>query len=293
MVNSEMEHAIALLTSAMCYEPQEATTHHIITVTCWNDSALNREAVAHYLVGLRICAVDAVLNVRAHLEDTVADQIEVLQSVTALVGESNTDLTDDEKPDDRNPWMAEGIWHLCMVIASRRPEIHPVGRIVALNPLHVSAKDHGLDVAAIYQEDDGLFGLSLIETKAYKNNPNSAINSAVAFFRSVDQGQHTTRIRQAVQTMRTGLERDRQATISESFWKPRRSYLPNPHYDSGHDINWTNPRPSFESLTPDRSNIVIMPHSIQNFDDFFDSIADEMRKFAESLQTCMTSMQEN
>ena len=282
-INESMELAITRLTDSMCYRILEADTHRTIIVTCWNDNDLNRKAVAHYLVGLRACAIDAALNIRAELEDTPRDRSEIVESVIHLVGGSNDKLTADQKQDERNPWIAEGIWHLCMAIAKRRPGIHPVGNIIALNPIHVASKDHGLDVAAIYQEEEAIFGLSLIESKAYKKDPNGAIGKIVTFFEGVDKGNHATRIRQAVQVMRASLPANTQGAISKSFWKRRRSYLPNPHYEESCEIDWTRSRPSFRKLEPDSANILVMPHMICGFDDFFDNIADEMRSFVRSL----------
>jgi len=283
MINEAMGTSIAHLADSMCYKVLEAATHRTIIVTCWNDNDPNRKAVARYLVGLRACAIDAALNIRAQLEDTPEDRSEIMQSVVDIVGESNDELTIDQKQDERNPWIAEGIWHLCMAIAKRQPDIHPVGNIIALNPIHVVSKDRGLDVVAIYMKEEAVFGLSFVESKAYKNDPNSAINDAVALFRSVDQGKYATRIRQAVQVMRASLPANTQATISTSFWKRKRSYIPNPHYDEIHKINWAKARPSFRSLEPDRANILLMPHIIGGFNEFFDNIANEMRSFVRSL----------
>lgn len=179
---------------------------------------------------------------------------------------------------------------MCLAIAARRGEFHPNGNIIALDYAHVITKDHGLDVAAMYEKDN-LFGLSLVESKAYRDRPNDAVNDAVAFFREVDNGKHSSRIRQSVQVMRNALSLDQQSKISASFWKRERTYLPNPHYhcDNNNLMNWANPRPSFRNLKPkcmvfDSSNIIIMPHIIFGFDDFFDRISDEMRMFARGLQ---------
>lgn len=132
----------------------------------------------------------------------------------------------------------------------------------------------------IYTQDDGLLGLSIIECKAYRDDPNGAISEAVAFFKDVDNGKYSTRIRQSVQIMRSSLPQHLQEGISKSFWKQNRSYIPNPHYDACHEINWMNSRPSFRTLKLDRTNIIVMPHIISEFDKFFDEVAKEMRDFA-------------
>jgi hypothetical protein len=286
-----MTHAIQYLGRILEWEILEAPTHRTVIVTGWNKDDSTRQAIAHYLVGLRACAIDAALNIRAELEDSEEDKIEVLGNVIAIVGEDDAEETEEQKRRktyERNPWIAEGIWHLCMAIAAQhRREIHLPGAVVALNYAQPIAKDHGLDVAAIYEiVDRDLFGLSFIESKAHENDINGAISKAVGFFREVNEGKkHAVRIRQSVQIMRSSLPRDKQAQIPRSFWRRTRAYLPNPHYDARCRVDWTNSRPSFDTLRLDKVNIdiVVMPHEICEFANFFDEIADEMRAFARSL----------
>ena len=126
----------------------------------------------------------------------------------------------------------------------------------------------------------------MIESKAYKDNIDGAISKAVGFFREVNEGKkHAVRIRQTVQIMRSSLPEDKQAQVPNSFWKRARAYLPNPHYDASCRVDWTNSRPSFRTLRLDGVNIdiVVMPHIINEFDNFFNEIAGEMRAFARSL----------
>lgn len=286
-IEDAMTHAIQYLRKTLEWEILEAPTHRTVIVTGWNRDDSARQAIARYLVGLRACAIDAALNIRFGMEDSEEDQIEVLENVIAIVGEDNAALTKKQKIYDRNPWIAEGIWHLCMVIAAQQHrEIHLPGVIIALNYAQVAAKDHGLDVAAIYEiSNRDSFGLSLIESKAYKDNIDGAISDAVGFFREVNKRKHALRIRQTVQIMRSSLPGDKQAQIPNSFWKRTRAYLPNPHYDASCRVDWTNSRPSFRTLRLDGVNtdIIVMPHIINEFDNFFNEIADEMRAFARSL----------
>lgn len=274
-IEKAMKDAIANLAGVLRLEAIDAKTHRTLIVSGWDDNNSTIEAIACYLVGLSAGAIDAALNINAILlDDTSEQKVEILQNVIKKVGSS--------KEDERNPWISEGIWHLCMVIASRRKEFHPVGAIVGLNPAHVAAKDHGLDVAVIY-DNGNVFGVSLIETKAYKNKPNEAIHNAVEFFKKIDKDKHAETIRQAVQIMRGVIAPNQQSKVSGSFWKRERAYLPNPHYDKTQEVNWKNTRPSFRDLEPDSSHIIIMPHIISGFDDFFDKIANEMLNFAKSL----------
>jgi len=283
VITNAVQESITYLCEKACIDPTESETHRIVTVTCWNQDDLTRQAVAKYLVGLRACAIDAALNIRAELEDTPEDRNEIVQSVIEIIGNSPDELTEAQKQTERNPWIAEGIWHLCITIAKDKPDIHPVGNILAVKPVNVSSKDHGLDIAAIYQVNDNLFGLSIIECKAYKNDPNKAINEAVSLFKKIDKGFYAPRIRQSIQLMRHSLPAHMQEMISTSLWKQYRSYIPNPHYDMCCAIDWANPRPSFNKLKPEKTNIIIMPHIISGFDEFFDSIANKMRDFVKSF----------
>jgi hypothetical protein len=279
-MNCALDYLAQTLRCTVYSDPPD--THTAIIITGWNDDDETRHAIACYLVGLRGGAIDAALKIRAQLEDTPQDKIELYQNVIKIVGEDNAKLTQDQKEDERNPWIAEAIWHLCLAIASRIVDWHPPGQILALDYAHVIAKDHGLDVAALYESGETL-GMSIVETKAYKADPNKAIQKAVAFFKDVDLDLHGARIRQSVQFMRTALTPEQQSRVTGSFWKRTRSYLPNPHYDSNCEMDWTNSRPSFRELEPPKSNIIVMPHGISNFDSFFDKISDEMRKYAKEL----------
>lgn len=279
-----MEEAISHLEGALHFTLEDSPSHRVALIDGWNDCQGTRCSIAHYLVGLRACAIDAALRINAILEDNVEDQLEILENVIAVVGNDNT-ISDDQKQHERNPWIAEGIWHMCMTIAARRSELHPCGQIIALDYAHIITKDHGLDVAAIY-EHDGIIGLSLVETKTYRDRPDRALYDAVVFFKEVDEGKHSARIRQTVQTMRSALSPEQQSKISSSFWKRNRTYIPNPHYLCVQDkpIDWTRRRPSLRNLQPDKLNILIMPHLITDFDVFFDQVSDEMREFARGLQ---------
>jgi len=74
-----------------------------------------------------------------------------------------------------------------------------------------------------------------------------------------------------------------QRSIVGAFWNRKRTYIPNPHYDSSINIDWTNNRDSFKSLKLTRDNIIIMPNIITGFDRFFNDISSEMREFTRGL----------
>jgi hypothetical protein len=248
----------------------------VLLVTGWNQSADIRRAIARYLVGLRINAISAALTIRAEIADTNAGEAEVAANVYAIVGEQPDSLSAHQKSVQQNPWIAEGIWHLCFAVARRTAALHPAGAVVAVNLPHALANDHGFDVAVLYQVNDD-FGVSVVESKAYEENVGNAIQNSIEFFREVDRGDHAVRIRQAISVMRAFLPEGDQEKISQTLWQERRCYIANPHYESVHGPNWTHPRPALAALAPGPGSIFIMPHAIQGFDAFFEAVAVEMR----------------
>jgi hypothetical protein len=281
-IESWMCDAINVLATTLQHQLQDVDTHRVLIVSGWNNSPDIRRAIARYLVGLRICAIDAALAIRAEIADTDRGRLEVKQNVYAIVGEEPNSLSPNLIQTSRNPWIAEGIWHLCLVVAREVEALHPPGVVVAVNLPHPKTSDHGIDVAVLYSTD-GVFGFSIIESKAYPHNVGNAVQNSLVFFREVDHGIHSLRIRQLISVMRAQLAQADQDRISQTLWEDRRRYFANPHYDAAHIQNWTNPRPALAQLTPGPNGVFLMPHAIQGFDVFFDEIATEMRAAVLSL----------
>jgi hypothetical protein len=281
-LDTAVEAAIAALLKATTCSASECETHKVVAVQGWATNAKNIDCMATYLVGLLASAISRTLEVRAHITTSPKDRLEILRSVEQIVGSVASPLTNDQKQDQRNPWIAEGLWHLYFFLAARNAALHPAGSVVALDFPHVAAKDHGLDVLAIYR-DGAQYGLAVVECKAYEANPNKAINDALKTFKQVDSGRHDARIRQFVATVRTALPAKEQAQVSASLWKDLRSYVPNPHYDhSKKPMNWTNKRTSFTGLGVPAARVVVMPHAIPQFTAFFDDVANAMLKVAQN-----------
>ena len=291
-LETDINDALAVLKDTLRCSSSNCESHVTVIVAGLTDDERVLEAIARYLVGIRASAIDAALNIKAELEDTQEDRSEILKSVIQIV-KQEVALPRDPSPGwvirERNPWIAEGIWHLLMALAASRPDIHPPGLILLLNYPHIKAKDHGLDVSAIFDGTNGM-GFSIIETKAYKDDPNGAISDATDFFREVRKGTHDSRIRQVIQTMRKALPETEQHRISGSFWKRNRVYIYNQHCSQSDGApRWTSRRPSLEALLSANERVFIMPNDLADFDQFFDDIANRMRRYAEELQQCTTT----
>jgi hypothetical protein len=275
-IASWMEQALDLVEASLQHQLIAVASHQVLVVTGWNHSAEMRQAIARYLIGLRITAIDAALSIRAEIADTDQSRVELAANVYAIIGEQPGSLTAHQKSIQQNPWIAEGIWHLCFAVARRTAALHPAGAVVAVNLPHALANDHGFDVAVLYRTGNN-FGISVVESKAYEENVGNAIQNSIEFFREVDRGDHAVRIRQAISIMRAYLPDEEQGKISQTLWRERRCYIANPHYESAHAPNWTHPRPALAALAPGPASVFIMPHGIQGFDVFFEAVAAEMR----------------
>lgn len=279
-IETSVNAAVNLLIGKLQCSTTTAKTHQVVFVEGWAGDADTIKAIGIYLVGLLASTISTTLAVRASIENTDMDKLELLKNVTAITGTSASPLSESKRQDERNPWIAEGLWHLCLFISSRRTEVHPMGQVIALDQPHIGAKDHGFDVIALYETKAGEFGMSIVECKAYEKDVNGAIGSAVTFFRAFDNGEHDTRIRQVVAQMRDLLPGPKQKSISPSLWKSIRSYVPNPHYDAQWVTDWNNARPSFGSLG---FPVIVMPHAVPDFTKFFDQVGDAMMDFVLSV----------
>lgn len=265
-------------------QPAQAPTHSVLEITGLCATEL-LDDVATYLVGLRMESISSLLKVRDALTDSQADREELVRNVVTIVGDPPSSISPKAKSDERNPWLAEALWFLCLHAANRRPELHPFGKIVALAPPHVRPKDHGLDVAGLFLSDEHL-GLSAVETKAYENHPDNALSDAVATFRKMDQGEFDQRARQIIQLLREAMAAEDQARVSPSLWQQRRAYIANPHYDSSTGARWTGRR---RSLSEWPKGVVIgaciMPHPIDGFATYFDRLSLRMYEIARAFAT--------
>lgn len=252
-------------------------THEVLTVNGWQaDEAI--ESLAMYLVMVHAGVINHASQLCLDLINNPRDfATDLNYSVNQIITQpaNSGETADAWKSTWRNPWIAEGIWHCCMTVAMRKPELHAHGSVIAVDMPHVAPKDHGLDITVIYAKDNGTLGMSFVETKAYKNNPNQAISDAVSMFDAIEEGKHNNRLRQLVTTVHSMIEEPHKSRLSTSLWKNERILIPNPHYESVEArVQWHHQRNVFQEL---KAPVVIMPHPITGFDDYFNRVADQMR----------------
>lgn len=283
-IKQAVESEIELFASRVVASLLQSKTHHSIIITGIENNSEIIRSLAVYMVSLIANAVEANLEVRADLlEDTEVGKEELIESVLDTIGESN-ELDRDFIEDERNPWLAEALIHLLLFVSNKVNNLHPVGEVLAVGLVHDDPKDKGLDITALYQAET--LGLTIGECKAYKLNPNKAISNAMKFFDGVDSNRKTgKRIRTQVQILRKFLPEELSALASHSFWKNERCFLTTPIYDKSVDRDWSrNRNKTLGSLNVPLNRRLIIPLAIENFDDFFNSLSDEMRTFVRELQ---------
>ena len=225
--------------------PSAGKTHCVVEVTGWqNVDALS--ALATYLVALRAGVIDQAGKLCCDLigqpRNYSADLLHSVEEIIVQPTDSGESFT-DWKSKWRNPWIAEGIWHCCMFVAMSKADLHPHGSVIAVDFSHVSPKDHGLDVTVLYVNEDGILGISFVETKAYQNNPNGALSDAVDMFKAIESGKHDTRLRQLITSFRSVIGDQYNHKLSFALWKDERTFIPNPHYEStGATVQWSRKR---------------------------------------------------
>lgn len=283
IINRETNEALNLLAEKLSVTDTTAETHSVVEVSGWQDSDCV-EALGTYLVTLRVGIIDQAGRIIYELIGETRDYAQdILRSVDEIVKqpESSNESPENWKATWRNAWIAEGIWHCYMRVAMDSPTLHKWGTIIALDLPHISAKDHGQDVTALYINEDGVVGMSLVETKAYRNDPNGAISDAVKTLKDIEEGKHNTRLRQLVTSFRAVMEDTYKQLLSPSLWKNERALVPNPHYEANEaTVNWGRKRTVFSGLS---GPVVVMPHAINGYDAFFDEIARTMRIKAEEF----------
>lgn len=283
---ARLERALTTLLGKTDVQASRAPSHRLVLVSGWVGDDEAEGAIAEYMVGLRVMMVSAALEIQGHLLGKKADSAPSIErNVNVIVGDSKDALTEQQVIHERNPWIAEALWHLCLHLSQRIPDLHPIGGILAIDYPHSFAKEQGLDVAALYALGTGGIGLTIVETKAYEADATRAVRDAAVMFRSVNDQKMDVEIRRAVSIMRDALRSELQNRVTGTFWRNERTCVPNPHYDPGTTgpVDWTAKRDVLTRLGVDSDHVLLMPHSVAGFKQFFDRIADRMRDIAKEI----------
>jgi hypothetical protein len=246
--------AVAAISAAVTVSSASPSTHNVAMISgLENETVIG--ALATYLVN---CAAQTVSTNLAILSDLLGESEDTAGALRVeigrLIGENNS-ITEDFRQDHRDPWMAEGLAHLFLRIASSHPPLPPPGYLHALTPVHDDVKEHGLDLVGIYTcTASGVLGLAVSESKASENNATAHVASAAELFRDVMYGRRDPHIRSKVQALRHALPDTAQALITPAFWNNEKCFSAYVAMSgsSGFDVNAA--RPTYSQIQPRPTN---------------------------------------
>jgi hypothetical protein len=236
------------------------------------------DALGMYLVGMiaGVVAVDLSVTER-YLGIGSEFRAELRAEVERVIGASNA-ITNGFRDTRRNPWIAECLGHLLLMIAGDETGLFVPGRVWAATVPHDKVSKQGLDLVAVY-DDEGLPALCIGESKASHTHAASHLNSAVRLFREVDLRQRDYEIRVTmINSLDAHIPADVRDRVPAMFWRDRRLYMPVIGFSAGSAFDPTTDRPAtFGRLlvTLDRRRCVAV--SLNDFYGFFNRVADAMR----------------
>ena len=236
------------------------------------------EALGTYLVGLIAGVVAIDLRVSERYLGVGAEFAGQLQAeVERVVGSSN-EISAGFRDTRRNPWIAECLGHLLLMIAGDEPGVCVPGRVWAATVPHDKVSKQGLDLVAVYDEG-GLPALCIGESKASSAYAASHLNSAIRLFREVDSRHRDYEIRLTmINSLDAHIPPEVRDRVPAMFWRDRRLYMPVIGSSADSDFDPATNRPTtFGSLLVALDQRRCVSVSMQDFHDFFDRVADSMR----------------
>ena len=201
---------------------------------------------------------------------------ELQRDVERLIGSSNS-ILDDFREDQRDPWFTECLGHALLCLSRVIPALGPQsGRVEAITPVHLDVRDHGLDLVGLHIEQ-ALLGLSIAEAKASENRATQHGGATATLFSEVDSGRRDAEIRGKVQILREGLSTKQRRLITPSFWHEKRVYFAVISYGAASTFTPNRARPAYNSLAVDASRVRLLAIALENYRQFFDTVADRVR----------------
>lgn len=275
-IKDDIQLALQNLTSLLAVKNHEYDHHCVICVDGLDNGKPVIKGIAVYLVGAIASCIEFNLSLREALFDEKSIARDLYRDVTNIIGNDN-DIGNSMKTNERNPWIWEGISHLIIHISQNKKETHPPGYVLAKSSIHLNVKDHGLDIIVLYEADN--LGVTAGECKAYLKRSADAIADAANRLREVDEGSRDAEIRSSLAQFRPSLLPEQQEKLAGSFWRNERAYFPMVCCDSEYSTDWTKKRVSLERLNVPSKMKFLVPAEIYVADEFFDSIAEEMRQY--------------
>lgn len=273
-----IEDALVDLESAITLRELEDSTSHTAIVAEGMDDPAVPTALGRYLVGALAGGVDLDARLsEALLAEGVDAQAELAATVRALVRETNVCVDDGDKrfrDTRRNAWIAEGLAHALLVLRARADTACLVGPVHALTQPHQIPTQQGLDVVAIYVDDQGPV-VAIGESKASRADGSGQVTDAASIFAAIDGGDYGPHLRAALLSLRRVLPDSLAPRVSNALWQEHRCYLPVIVFGTPFDPQAD--RRVLARLKPTTSRRRLIALQLSNFHEFFDAVADSMR----------------
>jgi len=276
-LREDVETAIQVLGTLIPATVAQYDTHCVIQLDGFDDEPDVINAIAVYLVGTIAACVDTTLVIREALFAEGGYTSALNRDVATVIGQNNA-ITPTFRTNTRDAWLWEGISHLIVHLSRFDANKHPPAQVLAKTSVHLSVKDHGLDLIALYGTDD--LGISAGECKAYLSRPATAIKDASDKLHEVDDSKRDAEIRQALAQFRAGLPTNLQSEITGAFWRNERAYFPLVCCDGDSEVDWTVSRVPLCRLEVPPEQRFLVPVVVPNAGEFFDAVADAMRAYA-------------
>lgn len=272
-----LEAALADLDAAVSFSTAIAPSHTVVVVDGLDDLRVPI-ALGRYLVGALAGAVDVDARLCADLLAQGADRrAEITATVLSIIGSTNvfdTSAAEMFRDTRRNAWIGEGVGHALLMLAAKEDSSIVNGRVCTVSEVHQSPTRQGLDSVSAYVKG-GALGVAIGESKATCSGGSTQLGEAARMFTYVDDGVYGPDLRARLAAFRGFLPPELAAQVSDSLWTDNGCYLPMIVHQDAFDA-MTN-RPSLSRLAPpiERRRVVIM--QLNDFQAFFDGVADAMR----------------
>jgi hypothetical protein len=275
---SRLEDAIATLRECVHLSEREPRpdTHTLVEVRNLETPEAT-SALGTYLTGIvaGLVAVDRRITEQYLVTDDGDQQLRI--EVEQIIGASNQ-LTGNFRDTRRNPWIAECLAHVFLMLAGEDPGVCVPGHIWAMTVPHDKVTQQGLDLVAVYEEEDGP-SLCIGESKASEQWAADHLNDSIRLFRDVDDRKRDFQIRVTlINSLGAHIPEAVREAVPGMFWRDRRLYLPVIGHADNSDFNASSARPqTFGALTVPLERRRCVSVALADFHHFFDDVAIAMR----------------
>jgi len=238
-------------------------------------------ATAVYLVGSIAQCIQSNLAIRKALFDDASREADLDADVRNVIGSRSADEL--FKTTRRDPWIWEGISHLIVHLSRRSNDFHPSGQVLVKTHVKYDVHDHGLDLIALY--DAGDLGITAGESKAYLDDPSTAITDAANRLSEVDRSLRDAELRATVNQLRPALTSAQTKKLGGAFWRKERTYYPFVCCDEDAAVDWTKSRKALGRLEIPVAKRMLVPFTVPKARRVFDTISSRMRRYARGTLT--------